>query len=101
MMDWLSVEFESASSLLSATSQVQTAGFPIVSRISGGIERTCGSVVITVHISIVIRTVPVMWETETDLTSTVAVGMRSGYRRAWVRMRVTEAVAVCRRRKMT
>lgn len=82
MMDRLSVEFESASSLLSATSQVQTAGFPIVSRISGGIERTCGSVVITVHISIVIRTVPVMRQTETDLAGTVAVGMRGGYWRA-------------------
>jgi len=81
MMNWLSVELKSASSLLSATSQIQTARFSIVSRISGGIERACGSVVITVHISIVIRAVPVMRQTETDLTGAVTVGMRGGQRR--------------------
>lgn len=102
MMNRLSIEFESASSLLSTTGQVQTAGFPIVSRISGGIERACGSVVITVHISIVIRAVPVMRQTETDLAGAVAVGMlRGGHWWARVRMCVTEAVAVRRRREMT
>jgi len=97
----LSIEFESTSSLLSTTGQVQAAGFPIVSRISGGIEWVCGSVVITVHISIVIRAVPVMRQTETDLAGAVAVGMRGGHWRARVRMCVTEAVTVRRRREMT
>lgn len=101
MVNRLSVELESASSLLSTTSQVQAARFPIVSGISGGIERACGSVAITMHISIVIRAVPVMRQTETDLAGAVAVGMRGGHRRARVRMRVAETVAVCRRREMT
>lgn len=99
MVNRLSVELESASSLLSTTSQVETARFPIVPGISGGIERA--SVIITVHISIVIRAVPVMRQTETDLAGAVAVGMRGGHRRAGVRMRMTEAVAVRRRREMT
>jgi len=101
MMNWLSVELESASSLLSATSQIQTARFSIVSRISRGIERACGSVVITVHISIVIRAVPVMRQTETDLTGAVTVGMRGGHRWTRMRMRMAETVAVRRRREMT
>lgn len=101
MVDRLSVELESASSLLSATGQVQTAGLPIVPGIGGGIERASGSVIIAVHVSIVIRAVPVMRQTETDLAGAVAVGMRGGHRRARVRMRVTEAVAVRRRREMT
>lgn len=100
-MDRLSIELESAASLLSATSQIETAGFPIVSRISGGIELGRGSMVITVHISIVIRAVPVVRQTEADLARAVAVGMRGGHRRARMRMRVAEAVAVGRRREMT
>lgn len=101
MMNWLSVEFESASSLLSATGQVQTAGFPIVPGISGRIERARGSVAVTMHISIVIRAVPVMCQTKTDLAGAVAVGMCGGHRRARVRMRVAEAMAVRRLREVT
>lgn len=101
MMDRLSVELEGAPSLLSATGQVQTAGLPIVPGIGGGIERAGGRVIIAVHVSIVIRAVPVMRQTEADLAGAVAVGMRGGHRRAGVRMRVTEAVAVRRRREMT
>lgn len=101
MMNRLSIELKRASSLLSATGQIQTAGFPIVPGINGGIERTCGSMAVTVYIPIVIRAVPVMRQSKTDLTGAVAVGMRGGHRRAGVRMRVTEAVAVRRLREVT
>lgn len=100
-MNRLSIELESAASLLSTAGQVQTAGFPVVSGIGGGIDRTGRPVIVTVHIPIVISAAAIVRQTETDLTRAVAVGMRGGDRRAGVRVRVTEAVTVRRRCKMT
>lgn len=57
--------------------------------------------VIAVHVSVVVRAVPVMRQTKANLTSTVAVGMRAGDRRTRMRVRVAETVAVGRRCEVT
>lgn len=100
MMNRLSIELEGASSLLPTASQVQAAWLPIVPghRIGRRVDR---SMAIAVHVSIVIRAVPVMRQTEADLAGTVAVGMRAGDRRTRMGVRVAETVAVRRRRKVT
>lgn len=101
MMNRFSVELESAAPLLPAASQVQATGFPVVSRIGGRIHRAGGPVIAAVHVPIVIHVVPVMRETKADLAGAIAVGVRSSHWGARMRVRVTEAVAVGRRREMT
>lgn len=101
-MNRLSVELEGAASLLSTASQVQTAGFPVVPGIGRGVDWTGGRpVIVTVHVPIVIRATATVRQAEIDLARAVAVRMRGGDRRAGVRVRVAEAVAVRRRREMT
>lgn len=100
-MNRLSIELESTPSLLPTASKVQAAGFPVVSGIDGGVDWAGRPVIVAVHITIVICAAAIVRQTEVDLTRAVAVGMRGGDRWAGVRMRVTEAVTVCRRREMT
>lgn len=78
-MNWLSIELKSTSSLLSTTSEVQAARFPVVSGIGGRVDWASRPVIVTVHISIVIRAA-VVRQTEINLTRAVAVGMRGGDR---------------------
>jgi len=102
MMNRLTIELESAASLFPAASQVQTAGFSVVSGIGGGVHGPGGPVIIAVHVAVVIHVVPVVRrETEADLAGAVAVGMRAGHRRARMGVRVAEAVAVGRGGKVT
>lgn len=74
-------------------------------RIGRRINRARGTmgIIITMHVSIVICAVPIMRQSETDLTGAVAVRMRGSHRRTGVRVRVAvaKAVAVRRRREMT
>jgi len=102
MMNRLTIELESAASLLPTASQVQTAGFSIVSGIGGGIHGPGGPVIAAVHVTVVIRIVPIVGcETEADLAGAIAMGMRAGHRGTRMRMRMAEAVAVSRGREVT
>lgn len=89
-----SVKFESTSSLLSTTSEIETAWFPVVSRIG-----TRRDVTVAVTVPVVIDIVTIVRMTEGYLTRAIAVRVR-GYRRTRVRMRVAEAVTVGRCRCM-
>jgi len=103
MMNRLTIELESAASLLPTASQVQAARFSVVSGIGGGVHGPGGlPVIAAVHVAVVIRVVPVVGrETKADLTGAVAVRVRAGHRGTRMRVRVAEAVTVSRGREVT
>lgn len=94
----LPIKFEGASPLLSTSGEVQSARFSVVPRARWEILRR--SVVSVIHnISIVIRVVSVVRETEAQLTGAITVTVRRYWRAAmWVR--VAQAVTVRRCRKV-
>lgn len=101
MVYGLSIELEGASPLFSTAGQVKAAGLPIVSGIGRRVDRAGGSVIVTMHVSIVIGAVSIMCQTETDLAGTVTVRVRCGHWWTRVRVRMAETVTVRRRCKMT
>lgn len=105
MMNRLPVKLEGTAPLLPAACQVEAAGLPVVTptpRIDRGIHRAGGYVATAVHVSVVVRVVAIVRDTEADLAGAVAVRMlRARDRWARMRVRVAEAVAVRRRRQMT
>lgn len=94
----LAIKFEGASPLLPTSGEVQSARFSVMPRARWEILRR--SVVTVIHdVSIVIRVVSVVREAEAQLTGAITVTVRR-YWRAAVWVRVTQAVAVRRCRKV-